>query len=150
MTCYEADDNENVIACAKEGTLPQDPNLLATVWETTLSFFPTVEPEDRLKFIVIYQPVKDFEKRLYKRMPQFKDMPGNFYVHAHTYFDKDVFAIVIECPTPMSVGTMIHELLHHVFVQINEEGVLDHAILERCANLILESPRFKEALRENH
>ena len=45
---------------------------------------------------------------------------------------------------------VIHELLHHVFIQIAEGDVLDHMILDRTANIILESDRMKNALRENH
>ena len=150
MTCYTAAKNENVMACTEGEELIQDPDLINLIFETTLSFFPTVEPYDGLQVVVIYQPFKEFEDRLFKRLPGFKDIKVGYYVHAHTYFDSDAQAIVIECASPMGIQTIIHELLHHVFVQIAEEDVLDHMILDRTANIILESDRMKNALRENH
>ena len=153
MTCYSAEENHNVMACSDGVTLPQDPNLLNTIFETTISFFPMIEIEDDLHFIVIYQSVEKYEKRLYKRLPQFKaanEAGTSYYVHAHTYFDTDEKAIVIECPTPMNVQTIVHEILHHVVEQLAEEDILDHPIVDRMANLIIENERFKEALRINH
>jgi hypothetical protein len=150
MTCYQAEENNNVMSCTGGEELIQDPDLINLVFETTLSFFPTVEPPDHLKVVVIYQPFKVFEDRLFERIPEFKKLKSNYYVHAHTYFDKDAQAIVIECASPMGIQTLIHEILHHVFIQICEEEVLDHMILDRTANLILESDRMKDALRRNH
>jgi hypothetical protein len=153
MTCYQAEKNEYVMSCTKGDVLPQDPNLLHTIFETTMSFFPTLEVNEGMKFISIYQPVKAYEKRLYERLPQFKaaeDEGITFYVHAHTYFDPAENAVVIESPTPMNVQTIVHEILHHVANQLAEDDVLDHLIIDRMANLIIESERFKNALRENH
>lgn len=153
MKCYSSEVNPAVITCAKGDTLPQDPDLFNTVIEVTISFFPLVEPPENLRFVIIYQSVKEFEERVYERLPWLKerDESGeNFYVHAHTYFDVDDFAIVIECPTPMNIQTMVHELLHHITPQVAEDGILDHLIVDRLANIIIESPRMKEALRENH
>jgi hypothetical protein len=141
------------MACTEGDVLPQDPNFLNTVFETTLSFFPLVEVPDDLRFVVIYQPVKSFEKRMYKRLPAIKaaDEAGQtFYVHAHTYYDAEENTIGIECPTPMSVQTLVHEILHHVVVQVAEDNILDHLIVDRMANLIIESTRFRQALRDNH
>ena len=149
MTCYSAPENELVMACTEGDELIQDPALINLVFETILSFFPTVEPPEGLKVVVIYQPYKVFEDRLFERIPGFNELEGGYYVHAHTYFDPDEGAIVIECASPMGLQTLIHEILHHVFIQIAEEEVLDHMILDRTANLILESDRMKDALREN-
>lgn len=153
MTCYSAIENEKVMSCTEGDILPQDPNLLNTLYEVTLSFFPMLEIDDNVRLVVIYQPVTEYESRLYNRFPVFKEAEENgktFYVHAHTYFDKDEQAIVIECPTPMGVQTIVHELLHHVSEQLAENDILDHMIIDRMANLIIESPRMKKALRDNH
>jgi len=153
MTCYQAEKNNGVMSCTEGDVLPQDPNLLNTIFEATLSFFPTLEVGEGMKFISIYQSVTAYEERLYERIPQFKEVEEdgvNFYVHAHTYFDPDENAIVIESPTPMNVQTIVHEILHHVVEQLVEDDILDHLIIDRMANLIIESKRFKDALRENH
>jgi hypothetical protein len=153
MVCYQSELNPNVMTCTEGEVIPQDPNYFNTVLEITLSFFPTLEVPAEMKFVILYQPVKKFEKRLYKRLPFFKAMEEggtNFYVHAHTYFDKEENAIVIECPTPMGIETIVHELMHHVANQVAEDGIIDHLIIDRMANIIIESPRMKEALRQRH
>lgn len=151
LTCYSAPTDNRFITCTDGSVLPQDPTLIKKVFEVTLSFFPTVEAEDDLRVVVIYQSSKAYEKRMFKRLPIIEQAERDgvhYFVFAHTYFDPVENAVVIECNQTMGIKTMIHEFLHHVFMQIAEENILDHPILERTVNLIVEHPRMREALRE--
>ena len=153
FTCYTANGDESFIVCSDGNVLPQDPNLIKTVFEVTLSFFPIIEVPDDLRVVIVSQSAKAYEERMFKRLPiiaRAEEEGVHYFVFAHTYFDAGQNAVVVECNQTMSIKTMIHEFLHHVFSQVAEDNILDHPILERTVNLIVEHPRMRDALRENH